>query len=288
MSKPEYHVASFSGGKDSTAMVLHMIERGDRLDEVIFCDTTMEFPAMLRHVEKVKQVIAAAGIKFTTIRAEHDFEYYLTQVDVPNRKPGDRLHGVTGYGWAGHLSRWCTSTMKTTPITAYLKELREQYNVVQYIGIAADEDYRLEREQNQDSGHRHPLREWGWVEDKALRYCYDRGYYWEGLYELKKNPKTGKARVSCWCCPLQSYEDLRVLRRHFPGLWEKLLKLDSRQGKPYQHGYSVADFDRRFSLEDALTEAGESIKSRAFFGDLKRLLAREATIEEILKERAQL
>lgn len=285
MTKPEYHIASFSGGKDSTAMVLHMIARGDHLDEVMFCDTTMEFPGMIRHVEKVKQVIEAAGIKFTTLRAEHDFEYYLTEYEVENRKPESAFYGTPGYGWAGHKSRWCTKTLKVGIIERHLRELRETYEVIQYIGIAADEDYRLEREQNQDPSHRHPLREWGWNENQALYYCYSRGYDWEGLYELKRNPKTGKARVSCWCCPLQSYEDIRILRQHFPDLWEKLLDLDSRQAKKYQHGYTVADFDRRFQLEDALTEAGYSIKSRTFFADLKRLLARETTIDEILQER---
>ena len=39
-----YVVASFSGGKDSTAMVLRMLEIGEQLDEVLFCDTYMEFP----------------------------------------------------------------------------------------------------------------------------------------------------------------------------------------------------------------------------------------------------
>lgn len=285
MTKPQYHVASFSGGKDSTAMVLHMIERGDHLDEVIFCDTTMEFPAMLRHVEKVKKVIEDAGIKFTTLRADHDFKYYLAEYEVKNRKPNSEHYGVTGYGWAGHLSRWCTSTLKTDVIARYLCELRESYEVIQYIGIAADEDYRLERAQNQNPDHRHPLREWGWVEDNALHYCYARGYDWEGLYELKRNPKTGKARLSCWCCPLQSYDDLRVLRAHFPELWEELLELDSRQPKKFQHDYSIPDFDKRFALEDALAQAGESIKNRAFHTDLKRLLADEVTIDDIVKER---
>jgi 3'-phosphoadenosine 5'-phosphosulfate sulfotransferase (PAPS reductase)/FAD synthetase len=287
MKRPEYHVASFSGGKDSTAMVLHMIERGDHLDEVVFCDTTMEFPAMLRHVEKVKQVVEAAGIKFTTLRADRDFEYYLTAMPILNRKPTSPHFGVPGYGWAGHNSRWCTTSLKTDPINRHLRTLRENYEVIQYIGIAADEDYRLDRKNNQNTSHRHPLREWGWVEDEALKYCYDRGYDWEGLYELKRNPKTGKARVSCWCCPLQSYEDLRTLRQHFPELWEKLLDLDSRQPKDFQHGYSVADFDRRFQLEDVLTEAGHSIKNRAFFKDLNRLLAGEATINDILHERKE-
>ncbi len=35
MSKPKYYAASFSGGKDSTAMVLRLIELGEPIDEII-------------------------------------------------------------------------------------------------------------------------------------------------------------------------------------------------------------------------------------------------------------
>lgn len=278
MTKPSYHVVSFSGGKDSTAMTLRMIELGYPLDEVVFCDTTMEFPAMLRHVEKVKAVVEAAGIKFTTLRAEHDFEYYLCDHEVENRKPTSDIYGRPGYGWPGHTSRWCTSNRKKGVIAERLRQLRETHNVIQYIGIAADEDYRLERENNQNPNHRHPLREWGWVEADALAYCREKGYDWEGLYDIFD-------RVSCWCCPLKSYDELRRTREHFPDLWRELLRLDARQCKKFAHGYTVADFDRRFELEGALTERGYSIKNRPFFADLKRLLADEVTIDTILKER---
>lgn len=286
MKKPEYHVVSFSGGKDSTAVVLRMIELGERIDEVLCCDTTMEFPAVYRHIEKVKKVVEAAGIKFTILRAEHDFEYYLAKHHAKNRKTTSDFYGAPGYGWPSHKSRWCTKHLKTEVIQKYIKPLQEQYEVIHYIGIAADEDYRMEKKNNQNPNHRHPLRAWGWDEETALRYCYSRGYDWEGLYELKRNEKTGRSRVSCWCCPLQSYEELRTLRNHFPDLWEKLQDLDRKQCMPfYHHGYSIADFDRRFELEDKLTEAGHNIKNRQFFTDLKRLLANEVTAEEILDER---
>lgn len=285
MAKPLYHVASFSGGKDSTAMVLHMIERGDHLDEVMFCDTSMEFPAMLRHVEKVKKVVEAAGVKFTTLRADHDFEWRLYKKEIA-RKPTHDLYGRLGYGWPTSKTRWCTKHLKTELITNHIKALRRTYEVIQYIGIASDEGHRLERKNNQDSSHRHPLRDWGWNEDEALQYCYARGYDWEGLYELNRNKRTGKSRVSCWCCPLQSYDALRNLYRHFPELWARLLELDEKQCKSfYAHGYSVANFNQRFELEDALTKAGHSIKNRAFFADFKRLLANETTVEGILAER---
>lgn len=276
MYKPQYHVASFSGGKDSTAMVLHMIERGDHLDEVLCCDTTMEFPAMYRHIEKVKKVVEAAGIKFTILRAEHDFEYLMLH-HIPNRKK-ETLQGHAGYSWPGPLSRWCTRALKVQVINRHLSQLRKQYDVIQYIGIAIDEQYRLVRKENQTPDKKFPLVEWNWTEEDALLYCYKYGYEWEGLYEIFN-------RVSCWCCPLQSFAELRKLRECFPALWSKLHELDERTWRKFRAGYSVLDIEKRFDLEDVLTAEGYSIKNKAFHTDLKRLLAEGVTIEEIIQER---
>lgn len=280
MNKPEYYAAMFSGGKDSTAMVLELIERGYPLDEVICCDTTMEFPAMYRHIEKVKKTIEDAGIKFTTLRADHNFEHYLAERHIENRKPTAKHFGVPGMGWPSFKSRWCTKYLKTELMRAHLKALHEKYTVLQYIGIAADEDHRLDRKHNQDPSHRHPLREWGWTEKDAIEYCRAKGYDWEGLYDIFH-------RVSCWCCPLQPYSELRKLRRYFPELWEELRRLDAKQWQTFAHDYRIPEIEKRFALEDALTEAGHSIKNRQFFTDLKRHLAGEASVEEILQERAE-
>ena len=45
MKKPLF-VVSCSGGKDSTAMLLLMIERGMPIDMVLVADTGLEFPEM--------------------------------------------------------------------------------------------------------------------------------------------------------------------------------------------------------------------------------------------------
>lgn len=279
MEKPKYYVASFSGGKDSTAMVLHLIELGEQIDEVIFCDTTMEFPAMMRHVEKVKRVIEDAGVKFTTLRSVHDFEYWLLEY-TPKRKNPD-LVGLKGKSWAGPKTRWCTKHLKTELIEKYVRQLREKYDVIQYIGIAADEGYRLERSQQKGAQKRYPLTEWGWIEADALSYCYSKGYDWEGLYELF-------GRVSCWCCPLQPLEELRKLRKHFPELWERLWQLDNQTWRTFKsNNQSVENLDKRFSLEEKLIEHGQSITNRIFYADLKRLFEGEVTIEEIIQERGK-
>lgn len=51
------HIVSFSGGKDSTAMLLMMLEKNMLIDEIIFCDTGKEFPQMYEHIEKVQKYI---------------------------------------------------------------------------------------------------------------------------------------------------------------------------------------------------------------------------------------
>lgn len=51
------HIISFSGGKDSTAMLLMMLENNMPIDEIIFCDTGKEFPQMYDHIEKVQKYI---------------------------------------------------------------------------------------------------------------------------------------------------------------------------------------------------------------------------------------
>ena len=48
-----YHIVSLSGGKDSTAMLLLMVEKGLPIDMVITADTGMEFPEMKEHLDNI-------------------------------------------------------------------------------------------------------------------------------------------------------------------------------------------------------------------------------------------
>ena len=77
--KPQLHVVSLSGGKDSTAMLLRMVEEGMRIDLIIFCDTGLEFPAMYRHLEKLERDI---GMKVVQICADHTFEHFMLDHEV--------------------------------------------------------------------------------------------------------------------------------------------------------------------------------------------------------------
>lgn len=262
-----YIVCSFSGGKDSTAMVLRMIELGEHIDEVVCCDTYKEFPAMYRHIEKVRRVVEEAGIKFTMLQNEESFDYLMFERPV---KPKNGNPPRCGYSWAGPRNRWCTSRLKIDVMNRYLKLLKQKHNVIQCIGIAADEQYRMERQYASKDGFVFPLVEWGWTEKDCLDYCYSKGYDWEGLYKLFD-------RVSCWCCPLQSLEGLRILRKNFPELWEELRDMDRRSWRTLKAEWSVEALETRFAFEEERTAAGLSITSREFHKALKERLAQNET-----------
>ena len=65
------HIVNFSGGKDSTAMLLKMIEKDMPIDEIIFCDTGKEFPEMYEHIEKVEKYI---NIPITKLKSMETFD----------------------------------------------------------------------------------------------------------------------------------------------------------------------------------------------------------------------
>ena len=66
------HIVSFSGGKDSTAMLLKMLENNMQIDDIIFCDTGKEFPQMYEHIRKVKDYIKRP---ITILKSEKSFDY---------------------------------------------------------------------------------------------------------------------------------------------------------------------------------------------------------------------
>lgn len=270
MSKEKYHVVSLSGGKDSTAMLLGMLERGMQIDCILFCDTGLEFPAMYDHLDKLESDI---GRQITRIQASHPFEYYMFETSVQRKantvftKKYGHIHN--GYGWAGPKMRWCTSLLKDAPRERCLKPLREKYDIVEYIGIAADEQYRLDRPRNKAENHVHPLVDWNMTEADCLKFCYERGYDWQGLYEHFH-------RVSCWCCPLQSLSELRQLYRFHPDLWAKLKDWDCRTWRKFRADYSIQELEIRFNYEKECTDNGLPIKGKSFFDALKKRLEESA------------
>lgn len=222
------NVISFSGGKDSTAMLLMMLEKGIAVDRVICVDTTKEFPAMYLHIEKVQR-ICPVQIEIVKI----DFDYWFGEhIKTRGKRKGER-----GYGFPDFRNRWCTA-LKRDAVRKIQKSM--EADVVEFHGIAFDEKERCKK--NVARNIRYPLVEEHISEKEALEYCYSRGLDWGGLYEKMH-------RVSCWCCPLSRIGELRVLYNDFPELWNALIEMDKKSFRKFRSDFSVDDLSRRFANE---------------------------------------
>ena len=224
------NIVQFSGGKDSTCMLLLMLEKGMPVDEIIFCDTGKEFPQMYEHIKKVNAYIKEHYNKeITIVKAAKSFDYYFLE---QQRSVKSKYHHLKGYGWPSFMRRWCTSNLKVAPCNKYLRG--RKYN--SFIGIAADEQKRVK------PGINYPLIEWGMTEKDCLEYCYAKGYTWGGLYNDFK-------RVSCYLCPLKRIQDWRTLRAKYPELWAEALRLDSQTCYNLRPNKTLHDYAARFDRE---------------------------------------
>lgn len=113
--------------------------------------------------------------------------------------------------------------------------------IVQYLGIAADEPKRIER--HTKDRIMLPLVEIGWDEAQCRKWCEEN--------DLLSPIYTTATRGGCWFCHNQGVGQLRLLRKNYPELWALMLKWDKDSPVTFHaDGRTVYDFDRRFQMED--------------------------------------
>lgn len=230
------YIANLSGGKDSTAMLLMLLEKGMQVDYIVFADTGKDFPQMRDHLAKLELYLKEhhpEAPQITYLKAENTFDYLMFE----HEKTKGKRKGERGYGWATMFVRWCTMALKTQVINRFCRQLKEP--CVNYIGIAADEPKRLAKK---TAGNEFPLATWGITEAAALNYCYSKGFDWGGLYKHFD-------RVSCWCCPLKNLRELKTLFIYYPELWAELREMDVRANNQFRADYSVKDLEAKFLKE---------------------------------------
>ena len=235
------HIVMFSGGKDSTAMLLKMQELRMRIDEIINLDSTWEFPAAREHIYRIEKFI---GRPITRIEIPMDY-YFSEHVKIKGKRKGE-----CGYGWPTCTSRWCAG-MKRKYMGEYMRQFTPK-ETIQYHGIAANEMVRTLKNQkygNKKIDIRHQLVALGMKESDCLQFCYSRGFDFGGLYRDFN-------RVSCFCCPLKRISELRTIYKKYPDLWRRMLEMDSKTKsifkwrKDAKNTYRIIDLQRRFQEED--------------------------------------
>lgn len=138
------------------------------------------------------------------------------------------------YGFPQPKGSWCTGELKTRAMQENIP------NKVQILGIAVDEPKRIERHKDKALL---PLVDIGWTEADCRKWCEEN--------DLLSPIYTDSLRGGCWFCHNQGVQQLRLLRKNYPELWEILLKWDADSPVSFHpDGHTVHDFDKRFALED--------------------------------------
>lgn len=228
------YIASCSWGKDSTAMILKLIEEDYPLDEVIFYDTGMEFSCIYSVRDMVLPILIQHGIKYTELKPDRNFLFDMLVRPKIKRKTKQIVYG----------DEWCGKCRWQTFIKQRICNKYTGAENIVYVGIAYDEPKRLI---NLDSYKKAPLAEWGMTEKDCLNYCYQRGIHWYeenvDLYEILD-------RVSCWCCQNKNLKELKNMYLYLPKYWEMLKGLQSRIDEPMKgKGKSVFELEERFKKE---------------------------------------
>lgn len=245
----DFYSASFSGGKDSTAMVLLLIKNHYPLDEVVFYDTGMEFSAIYNVVNYMERLCKRRGISFVRLYPQRPFLYDMLEKPVRHRSGSVTL----GYAWCGGAVRWGTSE-KVRLLDKHHREicaLHKCNNIYIYVGIAADEKRRVKSD-TACSGlvKLYPLIDLGYTEKMCLELCRKYNIRWLeysvsgaiDLYDVLD-------RVSCWCCRNKNLKELKAIYRYLPDYWDKLRMLQTKIDMPFKPNASIFDLEQRFESE---------------------------------------
>ena len=144
-----------------------------------------------------------------------------------------------GFPISVRQGQWCQRLKLFSPCP---KNEGRKINIIQYLGIAADEPLRIKKHIGKTNVIL-PLVEIGWEEDLCGLIS--------GYQDLLSPVYNDSSRDGCWFCHNQSIGQLRLLRKKHPDLWNLLLKWDADSPVSFKpDGRTVHDFDERFALED--------------------------------------
>ncbi len=226
-------IVSFSGGKDSSAMLIRLVEKGIHIDDIVFIKVMAtptiggELPEMYEYIERMEDYIHR---RITVVPSIVSFDEMFYRIYETGARQGEI------YGYPFTIGAWCNDRLKVKTINRQFKTYGEH---IRLVGIAADEPERLSRLSENCIA---PLANWGMTEKDCIDFLNARNM----LNPLYKKFK----RLGCWFCVKQGLDSLRVLRRDYPEYWDMMLKWDEVSPNSFRPECTVADLEKRFASED--------------------------------------
>lgn len=218
------HVLGLSGGKDSTALAIHLKDRIPEM-EYFFCDTGAELQETYEYIDKLEVFL---GKEIKKLNPRRNFDHWLEIYG--NYLPSSRM-------------RWCTRKLKIEPFEEFVGE----DPVYSYIGIRADEDRVGYISSKPNITAVFPFKEEGLREDDIYRILRVSGIGLPKYYEWR-------SRSGCYFCFFQRRAEWMGLRERHPEDFERAKayeKINSLTGERYtwNQNESLEDLEQPDRLE---------------------------------------
>lgn len=219
-------IVQFSGGKDSLATLLYVIENYTKKPRVIFNDTGWESVITYKHIKEIEKF---TGLKFTILKSKK-YKDFIKLCIKKKRVPSTK-------------ARFCTEELKINPTIDYLLSLKE--NCIIFQGIRKDESLarsKLEQKCNyfknvlENSKYwyrRKEIIKWNnkytadlqrpvfnWTAKQIFEYIHSKG--------IKANPLyyEGFKRVGCFPCIMCNHKEIKLIAEKHPEIIIKIKKLE--------------------------------------------------------------
>ena len=176
------YISMLSGGADSTAMTLKLLELGKPLDYIVFCDTTLEHDEMYEYIDKLDAFFQRKyGMKITRLKPKDTFEHWVFGKVVSGENKGI-IRGVPRVS----LPCFWRREAKENPFNRWTKEIGVK-DYTKYIGYTRNETMRTKNMEEHNAVA--PLFEWKWDEQDVQNYLKDNLHQYQDYSYLSHNCK---------------------------------------------------------------------------------------------------
>lgn len=222
------NIISFSGGKDSTALILWAIENLESF-EVIFADTGWEHPLTYQYIHYIEEnVISKAGSLLHRVKSTK-YQGFEDLAIKKKRVPSTR-------------ARFCTQELKLHPIHDFIHSNDlDNESTTMYVGVRA-----------QESPSRAKLAEeafdldyYGcWIRRPLLQWTTDDVFAIMKRHNVEPNPlyKMGMKRVGCMPCIMSSLGEIKIIADKFPEVIDKVAALEKKVGRSFFSAGKIPDW----------------------------------------------